>query len=203
MPTERKLNRVRALQEKLANCTIAVATDPSDMPVNVMNELRTRFRDKGLEYVVVKNTLAYLAAEAAGTPHLVPAVQGPTALLLGYHEPADAAVALEEYFRTTRTTFTVRGGILGSRYLSPQDVTVLATLPPRDVLVGRLLSQMQTPMATLLGQLQAPLQRLLAALNDPIAQLASLLQQRSQQLDGPVETTTAGETEAQDTDTGG
>ena len=182
MPTERKVSQVKELQEKLGRCTIAVATNPTGLGVNAINDLRQRLREKGVEYRVVKNTLAYLAAEGAGVPQLNQAVQGPTAVAFGYQDPAEAAAALQEYIRATRSPLTIRGGILGSRSLTAADVATLATLPSREVMAGLMLAQLQVPVATLLGQLQLLLHRLLAALNDPLSRMAFLLQQRTEQL---------------------
>ena len=183
LPTEKKIARVEALREKLSQCTIAVVTDPTGLGVNTLNDLRQRLRERGIEYVVVKNTLTYLAADQAGVPHLKEAVQGPTALAFGYQDATQAAAGLEDYLRSTRSTLPIRGGILGARLLSAADVSALATLPPREQLVGQVLGQLQGPTARLLGQLQAPVYRLMAALQDPLSRLAFLLQQRTEQMD--------------------
>lgn len=182
MPTEKKFSQVRELQERLSRCTIAVATDPTGLGVNALNDLRRRLKEREVEYRVVKNTLTYLAGEAAGVPHLSQAVQGPTALAFGYQDPTEAAAALEDYIRATRSPLTIRGGIMGSRALTAANVSTLATIPPREQLVGQVLGQLQVPVATLMGQLQAPLQKLLATLHAPLSQLAFLLQERAGQM---------------------
>ena len=182
MPTEKRINQTREIQERLSRCTIAVATDPTGLSVNVLNDLRRRLRERGVEYRVVKNTLTYLAADGAQLPHLKDSVQGPTALAFGYEDPVQTAAALDEYVRTTRVQLPIRGGILGQRALSSADVTSLATMPSREVLAGQVLGQLQAPVANLMTQLEAPLQGLLGVLNGPIANLANLLEQRSKQL---------------------
>lgn len=188
MPTEKRISQVQEIQDRLNRCTIAVATDPTGLTVNVINDLRRRLRERGVEYRFVKNTLTYLAADGADLPHLKSAVQGPTALAFGYDDPAQTAAALEEYVRTTRVQLSIRGGILGKRLLTAAEVSSLATLPPREVLVGRVLSQLQTPVASLMGQLQAPLQGLLSTLNGPVAALTTLLEQRAQQIQSESQT---------------
>ena len=182
MPTQKKMDQVAELKERLDRCSIAIVTAPTGLGVNALNDLRKRLRQRGVEYRVVKNTLTHLAAEAAGLPHLKEVVQGPTALAFGYGDPVEVATALEEYSRATRSALIIRGGILGMRTLTPSDVSALTTLPSRDVLVARMLGQFQAPVAGLLGTLQAPIQRLLAALDHEVSQLLLLLQQRVEQL---------------------
>ena len=182
MPTEKRINQTREIQDRLSRCTIAVATDPTGLTVNVLNDLRRRLRERGVEYRVVKNTLTYLAADGARLPHLKDSVQGPTALAFGYDDPVQTAAAIDEYVRATRVQLPIRGGILGQRVLSSTDVTSLATMPSREVLASQVLGQLQAPVANLMTQLESPLQGLLGVLNGPIANLASLLEQRSKQL---------------------
>ena len=184
MPTEKRIAQTRDIQDRLSRCTIAVATDPTGLSVNVINDLRRRLRERGIEYRVVKNTLTYLAADGAQLPHLKDSVQGPTGLAFGYEDPVQTAAALEEYVRTTRVQLPIRGGVLGQRALSSADVASLATLPSREVLAAQLLGQMQVPVANLMTQLESPLQGLLGVLNGPVVNLASLLQQRGKQLEG-------------------
>ena len=182
MPTKKKMELVEQLTEKFNQCTIAVATNYSGLPVNTMTELRQKMREKGVEYRVVKNTLVYLAADAAHKPQIKEIVQGPTALAFGYQEPAAVAKALEEYIRVNRSALTIRGAVLDGRTLVSAEVVTFANLPPKTELVAQLVSQVRLPLVTLLGQLQAPMLRLVTVLNGPLASFTVLLQQRAQQL---------------------
>ena len=182
MPTQKKIDTVEALKQKFATCTIAVATDYTGLDVNNMTELRQRMGAREVQYLVVKNTLAYLAAEAAERPQIKEIVQGPTGLAFGYGDPVEVAKALDEYVRTTRSSLVIRGAVLEQRRLSSSEVTRLSSLPPREQLVAQLLGNAQMPLALLMGQLRAPMSRLLSTLNGPLVALDILLQQRVQQL---------------------
>jgi large subunit ribosomal protein L10 len=173
LPTQAKEDKVRDLKDKLERCSIAVTANYTNIPVNDMTELRRRTRTSGMEFLVVKNTLMGLAAEAAQRPQLKEIMQGPTAVAFGYGDPVDAARTLHEYIRTTRSPLTIQGALLSSGVALPaREVERLATLPPRPQLV-----------AQLLGQMQAPIHRLLGVLNGPLWSLGGLLQARIQQLE--------------------
>ena len=182
MPTQKKLDMVEELKDKFSRCTIAVATDYTNLPGNTMTELRQRMRENDIEYHIVKNTLTYIAADSSGRPEIKEIVQGPTALAFGYKEPEVVAKALEEYIRVNRSSLTIRGAVLDRRKLSRQEVMTLSNLPPKSELVAQLLGQMQSPLASLVGQLQLPMARLLTVLNGPLASLTMLLRQRAEQL---------------------
>ena len=188
MPTQKKMDQVEELRKKFARCTITVATDPTGLSVNAMTDLRRKMREKDIEYRVVKNTLTYLAADAAESPVIKEIVQGPTALAFGYQDPVEVAKTLEEYIRVNRSPLAIRGAVMDGRHLTPQQVIFLSRLPPREVLVGQLLGQLQGPLVTLMNQLQSPMYRLLTVLNGPLGSLAMLLQQRVEQLRSQGET---------------
>ena len=173
MPTQEKMNRVQELKDKLKRSTITVTTDYTGISVNEMTDLRSRMRNAGVEFTVVKNTLMYLASEQAKRPNVKEIVQGPTAMALGYDDPLDVAKAVSDYIRTSRSVLAIRGAVMGDGpVMSAVEVTRLAALPPKPQLV-----------ASLLVQLQSPIQRLLGVLNGPLINLDRLMQARITQLE--------------------
>ena len=174
MPTETKRRIIAELADQLTRSTLTIATDFSGLSVNELTELRRRLRARSAEYRVVKNRLAALAAKEAGKDEFVGLLEGSTGIVFGYGEAVDAAKALDEFIRTTRSQLVVRNGILEGGLLSRGQVIALASLPPKEELLARLL-----------GQLQAPVARLVNVLNGPIQGLAIVLQRRAEQLEGP------------------
>lgn len=173
MPREEKVRAVQELAEKLRRASITISTGYQGLSVPQMNELRQRLAEAGVELRVVKNTLLRRAAAEVGREHLLSIVEGPTALAFAYDDPLPALKAVEEYLRTMRTTFTLRGAVLDGRVLSADETLALARLPSREEL-----------LAQLLGLLQAPLARLLAVLQASPRGLLTLLQARREQLEG-------------------
>ena len=171
LPTQAKVDRVTELKEKLENSSIVIAAGFSGMGSNQMVDLRRRMRDGGVEFVVIKNNLLNLAADAADIPQLKDIITGQTGIAFGYQDPVTAA--------KTVTAAAVAGGILRINGavvdrgvpMAASEVSRLAALPPRPVLV-----------AQLLGNMQSPLYGLLSVLSGPLRSLAYLLQARSDQL---------------------
>ena len=171
LPTQAKMDRVTELKEKLENSSIVIAAGFSGMGSNQMVDLRRRMRDGGVEFVVIKNNLLNLAADAADIPQLKDIITGQTGIAFGYEDPVTAA--------KTVNAAAVAGGILRINGavvdrgvpMAASEVSRLAALPPRPVLV-----------AQLLGNMQSPLYGLLSVLSGPLRSLAYLLQARSDQL---------------------
>ena len=156
----------------MEECTVAISTDYTGLSVSAMTELRRSLREKNVQFRIVKNTLAYRAADAAGRPAFKEIVDGPTAFAFSNGEPVDPAKALVDFIRTTRSPLKIRGGILGDRVLTLEEVNNLATLPSKEELIARLM-----------GQLNAPAAGLVYVLNANIAGLARLLQRHVENLE--------------------
>ena len=186
MPTQAKIEKVAELQQKLQNCSIAVTTTYTNITVNEMTDLRRRTREAGFEFLVIKNSLLSLAADAAQLPQLKDIMQGPTAVAFGYDEPVDVAKTLNDYIRNNRSALTIQGAIVsGGPALATTEVERLASLPPRPQL-----------LAMLLGQIQSPISGLINILNGPLWSFGGILQARIQQLESGAEAE-AGDSQAE------
>lgn len=173
MATEKKKTVVAELTDMLTRCTIAILTVPTGMTVADMTELRRRLREVGVEFHVAKNTLARIASRQAGKDALNSLLTGPTAIVFGYGEQVKPAKTLLEFGRATKLDIRIKGGIMGNRLLSSEQVRQLAQLPGKEVL-----------LAQLLGGLQAPIVSLIWVLKGNVAGLLNVLEARRKQLEG-------------------
>lgn len=169
MLREKKAQIVSNLADDLSRTTIVIATDYRGLLAKQMAELRNALAKAGVGYHVVKNTLAYRAADQIGKPQLRDIIEGPVALAFGYDDVVNVAKALNQYIKSTTLPLEIKGGLLGDRILPAEEVLKLASLPPREVLIARLL-----------GQLQAPVGSLHNVLNFPLRGLLNVLQSRAQ-----------------------
>ena len=179
MPTEKKIEAVKEIQEWMKDTSIIITTNYSGMAVGQMTALRRVMRESDVRYKVVKNTLTYLAADAANQPLLKEIVQGPTAIAFGYADPIEPARALSEYITSSRSALEILGALMDGRLLTAAEIDVLAKLPSKDVLI-----------AQLMGQLQGPVAGLARVLSGPLTGFARVLQQHLENLaqQGSVET---------------
>jgi len=178
MPSGKKIEQVNQLTGKFSNCTIAISTDYTGIGVNAATDLRKKLRETEIEFKVVKNTLTYLAADAAEKPQVREIIQGQTAFVFGYGDPSEAAKSLTEYIRINRSPLKILGAILGSRKLDPAQVSALASLPSKEELLAQLLGSLQAPITNLVSQLGTPIQKLSTVLTGPLASVVIGLQQR-------------------------
>ena len=172
MPTERKIEMVDQLRGWMERCSIAVSTDYSGMPVGQMTGLRRALRERDVQFRVVKNTLALLAADAAGRPAMKQIIEGPTGIAFGYGDATEPAKALADFIRSTRSPLRIRGAVMGERTLTAEEVNELAALPPKEVLVANLIGRLQSPVAGLVNVLNGPTSGLARVLQRHIESVA-------------------------------
>jgi large subunit ribosomal protein L10 len=167
LPTEKKIQSVEQVRGLIEGCTIAISTDFTGMTVGAMVELRRALGETGAVFRVVKNSIANLAADGAGKPHVKAIIEGPTGIAFGFDDPVGPAKALAAFIRTAKSPLRIKGGVLGERLLTVEEINALAALPGKDAMVARLM-----------GQLQGPITGLAYVLNGPVSALARVLQRR-------------------------
>jgi len=183
MPTQKKIDQVQDLKQRMERATITVSADFRGLRVKEMDQMRKRLRAASLEVRVIKNSLLRLAAGEAGSPELMQIVEGPTALVIAYDDPMEAAKAITEYAQSAPPTFSLRGAFLDGHVVSAADLRELVRLPPRPVMLAQLAGQLQAPLATFAGLLESPLRELTSLLQSVMSELPGLIQARVRQLE--------------------
>ena len=72
MLREKKEEIINELADNLGKCAVAIATDYRGLTAKEMVQLRKQLHLQGVDYKVIKNTLAHLAAEKAGVKGIGP-----------------------------------------------------------------------------------------------------------------------------------
>jgi large subunit ribosomal protein L10 len=152
---------VTELRDKIRNAKALYYTDFTGLNVKRMTELRRRFRKAGVEYVVIKNTLAARAVTVAGLD--AERLRGPTGVVIGA-DPVTAAKVLSDFAREHDKKPGVKGGMLDGRSIDAAQVIRLATLPSREQMLGELGAGLQAPLAAFLGALNGLMYTFVGAL---------------------------------------
>lgn len=157
MQVEQKQIIVDGLAQKLESATAVFLTDFTGLDVKGMTDLRARLRAAGVEYLVVKNTLARRALGDIDVPDIAEFFQGPTGLVIGREDGVTAAKILDEFARAHDARPTVKVGIVERRKLTGEQFERLAKLPAREQLLAELAGVMQAPVSQLAYALEAKL----------------------------------------------
>ena len=87
MPSNKNLETVKNLTEKLDKANAIYFTDYLGLDVVSITKLRKEFVSKDVEFTIAKNTLIKLAAKDVGMEGLDEFLNGPTAMALSYNDP--------------------------------------------------------------------------------------------------------------------
>lgn len=127
------------------------------------HQIRKSLHGKHITVNVVKNSTALLAFKKVGLEDAGKLLMGPTVIAIGGDDPVSLAKGLKECSKKN-PFIKIRGGYVGGRLLTQEEIEVLASLPSKEVLYTQLLMGMKMPMFRLVGAFSAPLRSLLSVL---------------------------------------
>jgi large subunit ribosomal protein L10 len=162
MKRAEKEQLVTELRDKLTNAQSLYYTDFTGLNVKRMTELRRRLKRAGIDYVVIKNTLALRAVNESGL--VGTKLKGPTGLVVG-KDPVAAARVLTEFAKEFEDKPAMKGGMLQGKAIDNAQMKRMASLPSREQMLADLAASMQSPMAAFLGALSGPLYMFAGALD--------------------------------------
>lgn len=159
-PRPEKVAVVAEVKEKLDGADAVVLTDYRGLDVAAMSTLRRALSAAGGDFKIYKNTLVRFAARELDL-EVDDLLLGPTAIAFvpkgadgAPGDPVAVAKALRDFARTNEH-LVVKGGLLGTKVLSVDDVKALADVAPREELLARLAGGMAAPMQQFAGLLAA------------------------------------------------
>tara|TARA_B100000686_G_scaffold354961_1_gene468522 strand:- start:4010 stop:4537 length:528 start_codon:yes stop_codon:yes gene_type:complete len=165
VPTEAKNEAIKTLNEKFSRSSSAIMADYQGISAVGLTEMRCFMRERSIEFLVVKNTLARMAVKETQLEILDGKFKGPVSLVVSYDDPIGPAKAIEDFSKTQpEKGLKVLGGVIDGKMVSPSEVQVLAKLPPKEVLVAQMLSAMQGPTTNFVGLFQGLLRKFVGTL---------------------------------------
>ena len=141
---------VAALTEKIQNSGAGVIVDYKGITVAQDTELRNKFREAGVEYTVVKNTLTRFAANKAGYNQFDEMLNGTTSLATTTGDPiAPARIVCEFAKKNKLKTLAIKGGVVEGSVLSADQLNGFGELPSKNALVASVLGTFLAPISSL------------------------------------------------------
>src|ERR1041384_4526042 len=151
---------------------IAVAVGYKGIDAEATVKLRKTFREAKVDYKVVKNTLARLAAKGTPLEKFTEQLDGPNAIILGYDDVVAPAKVLRDVLKEQGDKMSVKAGVVQGNLVDAKGLAALASMPGLQELRGMLAAMIAAPATTLVR-----------LLNTPASQIARVLQAKSEQGD--------------------
>ena len=151
---ETKKQIVENLVERFKNSATGVFVTYSGLTVEKDTELRTKLREAGVEYTVVKNTLLRLAIAGTELAGLEAVLDGTTAIATSADDYVAAARILSK-FADTHKNFEIKNGFIDKDVIDVAKISGLAKLPSREILLANVLGAFQAPISAFARAIQA------------------------------------------------
>ncbi len=138
----------------------------SKMGMKEVDDVRAKAREIGAELHVVKNSLFGILLDQHGMEGKK-YLEQTTLVGFAFNDAPGLAKIVNDAAKTE--FFKVKGGLLGKRAISVEDIKALADMPPLPVV-----------RAQLLGILSAPASKLVRTINEPARGLAAVVKAHSE-----------------------
>lgn len=142
---DEKQQVVSNVTSKLRESSCTVIADYRGLNVAQVTQLRKSLREAGIEFQVVKNTLARRATAEAELTELDEHLTGPTAIAFSKDDVVAPAKILAEFAKKNEH-LKVKAGVVEGKVVGYDQIKALAELPSREGLLSMLLSVLQAPM---------------------------------------------------------
>lgn len=135
------------------------------LPVKDIMDLRTKFRDAGCTYRVVKNSTLRFAVQGTSHEPVTELCKGVTGVAFNAEDPGAPARVAKDFVKEHAETFEIKGGVSDGTLLDVAGVGHLASLPGPRELKAQFLMLLNTPATQMVRVLNASAESFLHLLN--------------------------------------
>ena len=146
---ESKKAIVEELSERISKATAVVFVDYKGITVAQDTELRNKFREAGVEYSVVKNTLTRLAANKSGFNQFDEVLNGTTSMATTTDDPIAPARIVSEFAKKNKNVLKIKGGIVEGKVQTVDALNAFGELPSKNALIAQVLGTFLAPITSL------------------------------------------------------
>jgi len=146
---------VAEVAERATRATAMYFADFTGLTVEQATELRREFRKAGVEYRVVKNTLAKKALEQlTGYDRVFDKLVGPTGIAFSYDDAVAPAKIIKKFSDKTGK-LKLKVAVLEKQVFDGSQLEELSKLPTRAELMAGVLGSIQAPISGIVGAIGA------------------------------------------------
>jgi len=156
---------IAEVKEKAGKASGMYFADFTGITVEEVSELRREFRKSGVDYRVVKNTLAKKAlAEIEGLEKVLEHLQQPTAIAFGYDDPVAPARIIKK-FRDKSKKLNVKVCIVENRLYEGAEIDTIAGLPTKKEAMAGIVYVVAAPASGIVGAINAVMRDLVGVID--------------------------------------
>jgi large subunit ribosomal protein L10 len=163
-PSARNVEQVENFKQKLANAQGIYLTDFTGLTVSQITDLRKRFREANVEYVVIKNTLSKVAFKDEGFEGLLEQLDGPNAIAIGYDDPAIPAKIISDFAKGIDKP-VIKSCFFDGEILVGKAAQATKDYPTKQEIRSQILGTLEAPLGGLVGVFAGAMRDFLSVLD--------------------------------------
>ena len=142
---ESKKGLVEGYQGGVATAPNVFLVKYQGITVPQVTDLRTRVRESGGHYEVVKNRIVLRVLDGSALEGLKEHFEGPTAVAYNEDDPVALAKVLTDFAKEV-PAIEFKDGLVDGQVVEAEEVKQIAALPSREALMAKLLFLLQSPI---------------------------------------------------------
>lgn len=171
---ESKKAVVESLKARLGASAAGVLVDYKGINVEQDTKLRRSFREAGVKYDVVKNTLLRLAVADTEYADLASVLEGTTAMATSDEDAVAPAKVFVDFLKANdNLELAIKAGFADGKVISVDEVKALAAIPSKEVLLTQILYCINSPLTSLAYAIQALADKKAEGEEAPVAEEAA------------------------------
>ena len=141
MASEKILNQkkqeVTKLAEEMKEAKLILLTNYRGINVTDDTILRKDLRNVGAKYAIIKNNITKRALAECGVEGLDDQLEGPTAVVIAVDDYLEPSKVIYKFSKDNEY-YTIKGGVIDGKVMTPDEIITLAKLPSRETLLSML-----------------------------------------------------------------
>ncbi len=141
MASEKILNQkkeeVKKLAEEMKEAKLILLTDYRGINVTDDTTLRKDLRGARAKYSIIKNNITKRALAECGIEGLEEKLEGPTAVVMSSEDYLEPSKIIYKFSKDNEY-YTIKGGVIDGKVMTPEEIITLAKLPSRETLLSML-----------------------------------------------------------------
>ncbi len=165
MKKSEKEEIIAEVRDRVSRAKGMFFTDFTGITVEQATELLREFRKLGVDYKVVKNTLARKALESVtGYDGVYKSLSGPTGIAFSYDDPVTPAKIIKK-FHDKNNRLACKACVIDKQVFDGSKLDELSKLPSRGEIISSIIGSIQAPASGIVGAINAVMRDLVGVID--------------------------------------
>jgi large subunit ribosomal protein L10 len=134
---ERKQNDLNILTDKLKTANSAMVVSFTKLTVPKDQEFRSKLRETGASYQVVKNTLAKIAIKGTPFEDATPYFKGVTGIAWTEGDAVILSKTVSTFVKANADVYTLKAGVVEGKVYDSKQIEAISSLPSKEELISK------------------------------------------------------------------